>query len=74
MQIVVLINRQSDGDRADVVPGDFVIFDEGLVGSAAMFGGCRGGEMPFYVGGSADEGHVVEIDDLERLLNSVFSW
>ncbi len=29
-----------------------------------MFGGGGGWEMPFYIGGSSDEGDVVEVDDL----------
>lgn len=29
-----------------------------------MFGGGGGWKMPFYVGGSGDEGDVVEVDDL----------
>lgn len=73
LEIVVLVDCQSDRDRSDVVPGYFVFFDEGLVGSATMFGGGGGGEVPFYVGGSADEGHVVEIEYLRSLLRSDFS-
>jgi hypothetical protein len=49
LQVVVLIDCESDGDRADVVPGYFMFFDGRFVGSAAMLGGCGGGEMPFYI-------------------------
>jgi hypothetical protein len=37
-----------------------------------MFGGCGRWEMPFYVGCSADEGHVIKIDYLGTLLTSEF--
>jgi hypothetical protein len=45
-------------------------FDERLVGMAAVFGGCGGREVPFYIGSSADEGDVVEIDYLRPLSTS----
>jgi hypothetical protein len=32
-----------------------------------VFGGGGGGEMPFYVGCSADEGYVIEVDYLSKL-------
>jgi hypothetical protein len=69
MEIAVFIDRESDGDRADIVPGYFMFFDEGFVSSAAVFGGCGGGEMPFYVGGSADEGNVVKVNYLGGRVN-----
>lgn len=72
LQVVVLINCESDGNRADVIPCHFVFFDEGFVGAATMFGGCGRWEMPFYVGCSADEGHVIKIDYLGTLLTSEF--
>lgn len=31
-----------------------------------MFGRCGGWEMPFHIGGSGDEGDVVEVEDLIR--------
>ena len=72
MQVVVLIDCEADGYRADILPGYFVFFDERLIGSAAVLSGCGGGEVPFYVGGSADQGDVVEIDYLGILLISDF--
>lgn len=38
--------------------------DDGLVGASAVLGGVGGGEVPFYIAGSADEGDVVEVDYL----------
>jgi hypothetical protein len=38
---------------------------------AAVLGGDRGGEVPFYIGSSAYEGHVVEIDYLSALASGV---
>jgi hypothetical protein len=32
-----------------------------------VFGRDRGGEVPFYVAGTADEGHIVQIDNLGML-------
>jgi hypothetical protein len=54
LQVVVFINRETNGDRSDVFPRYFVFFDDGFVGSTSVLGGCGGGEMPFYVGGSTD--------------------
>jgi hypothetical protein len=54
LQIVILVDCETDGDRADVVPCYFMFFDDGFCSSTAVLGGGGGGEMPFYVGGSAD--------------------
>ena len=70
LQAVVLIDCESNEDRADIFPGYFMFFDEGFVSSATVFGGGRGGEVPFYIGGSTDEGNVVEVDYLPSLLAS----
>lgn len=62
LQIIVLIDHESDGDRADVVPGHFMFFDERFLSPATVLGGGGGREVPFYVRGSADKGDVVEVD------------
>ena len=48
------------------VVGDFVLFDDASFGSATMFGGRRGWEMPFHKRVSRDERDVVQIDNLDR--------
>ena len=70
LQIVVFINCEPHRNCADVVPCYFVFFDEGFFGAAAVLGGGGGREVPFYVGCSADEGDVVEIDYLGALSTS----
>ena len=66
-QIVVLVYREPDWDRFDVFPKDLVFFYGGFFGAAAVFSGRGGGEVPFYVTGSADEGDVVQIDYLSQI-------
>lgn len=51
----------------DVIPDDLMLFDGRLVGTAAVFGRYGGGEVPFYIAGSADEGDVIEINYLQPL-------
>jgi len=41
-----------------------VFFYRGWIGPAAVFGGGGGGEMPFYIGGAVNKGHIIEINDL----------
>jgi len=60
-KMVRFVDCEAHGDRADVVPGYFVVFYGGFFGAAAVFGGGRGGEVPFYVRGAGDEGDVVEV-------------
>jgi hypothetical protein len=71
LQIVIFVDCEPDGDRAKEIPRYFVLSDEGLIGSATMLGGCGRGEMPFYVGGPADERDVVEIDYLGILTSGL---
>ena len=49
-----------------------MLFYEGFIGAAAVLGRSGRGEVPFYVGGSADEGDIVKIDYLWPLLTSDF--
>lgn len=74
LQHAVAINRQADREDFGVVPGDFVLADDFFRGAAAVFGRCRGGEVPFYVGGAGDEGNVVEVDDLMDRQYLILKW
>ena len=47
-----------------------MIFDYGFLCAAAVLGGGRGGEVPFYVGGTGHEGDVVEVNDLYSVSRS----
>lgn len=42
-----------------------MVFDGTLGRLAAVFGGVGGGKMPFDEGGAANEGHVVEVVNVE---------
>jgi hypothetical protein len=64
LEIVGFVNCETDGDRAVVVPGDFMFFYGRATGPSAMFGRDGGREVPSYVGGTANEGDVVEVDNL----------
>jgi len=64
LEVVGFVDGEADGDHSVVVPGYFVLFYGGARGAAAVIGGGRGGEVPFYVGGSADKGDVVEVNYL----------
>ena len=44
-----------------------MLFYGGAIGASAMFGRRRGGEVPFYVRGSGDEGHIIEVNYLLSL-------
>lgn len=48
-----------------------MFFYRGWIGPAAVFGGGGGGEMPFYIGGAVNKGHIIEINDLE---NKIKFW
>jgi hypothetical protein len=63
-EVVGLVDGEADWNRLDIVPGYFMFFDGFALGAPAVFGGGRGGQMPFYKGGSCYEGDVVEVDDL----------
>lgn len=64
LQHVRLIHRQAHHERALIVPRHFVFFDRRLGRRAPVLRGRGHGEVPFYVGLSRDEGHVVEVDYL----------
>jgi hypothetical protein len=38
-----------------------VVFYAGLLGAATVFGGGRGGQVPFDVGSSGDKGDIIEV-------------
>jgi hypothetical protein len=67
LQVVGFIDYETHVGSPHVVPGYFVLFDGGLLGTAAMFGGGGGREVPFYIGGSGDKRDVVEVDYLRSL-------
>ena len=60
LECVVFVCCESDWEGACVVPGYFVFADGDAGGVAAVLGGGGvGGDVPFYVGCSCDEGDVV---------------
>lgn len=65
LQHLVFAHNQAYRDLFIVVEIDLVVFDGALCGSAAVFGGCRGREVPFYKAGATDEGDVVQVDNTE---------
>ena len=72
LEIVGLVNCEADGNRAFVVPVNFMFFYGGAIGTSTVFGRDRGGEVPFYVAGTADERHIIQIDNL-WMLDSAYS-
>jgi hypothetical protein len=67
LKIVGLVNCEPNGDRAFVVPVNFMFFYGGAIGSSTVFGRDRGREVPLYVAGTADERYIVQIDNLGML-------
>jgi hypothetical protein len=67
LKIVGLVNCDPNGDRAFVVPVNFMFFYGGAIGSSTVFGRDRGREVPFYIAGTADEGDIVQMDNLGML-------
>jgi len=65
LEVVGFVKSESYCDSSYVVPRYFVLFDGGLRGSSTVFGGGRGGKVPFYVGCSGDERNIVEVDYFE---------
>jgi hypothetical protein len=61
LEMVGLIDCESYGDCAGVIPIYFVLFYWGAIGASAVLGGGGGGEMPFHVGCAGDKWYIVEI-------------
>jgi hypothetical protein len=64
LEVVAFVDSKSDGNRLRVVPANFMFFYRGVCCSSAVFGRCRGWEMPFYIGGAVDERDVIQINYL----------
>ena len=58
------VHGQTYGNRLIVIPRCFVFSDQRLGRVAAMFRRGRGWEVPFHVRCTADQRHVIEINDL----------
>lgn len=64
LQHAALVHRQPDGQRRLVVVGNLVVLDGAAAGAAAVLGGRRVREVPFYKRRARHEGDVVEVEDL----------
>lgn len=64
LECLVAVDGEADVQRFLVVPVRAVVEDDGSIGVTVVFDGAGGGKTPFDKGGTADEGDVVEVDDL----------
>lgn len=64
LQCLVAVDRESHLEGFLVVPLRAVVYDDCFIGMAVMFCCAGGGEAPFDEGRAADEGNIVEVDDL----------
>jgi hypothetical protein len=65
LQHAILAHGQAYGDLLFVVVLHAVVLDRALVGAAAVLSGARGRQMPSDEAAAGDQGHVVEVVDVE---------
>ena len=66
MQHAIAIHYQPKRQRLLIVPDDFVLTNDYFCSSTAVLGFIGAVDVPFNIGGSGDEGDIVEIDDLDN--------
>lgn len=64
LERLVAVDGEADMQRFLVVPIRTVVEDDGSICVTVVFDGAGGGKTPFDKGSTADEGDVVEVDDL----------
>lgn len=64
LQCLVAVDRKPDLKGFLVVPLRTVVYDDCSISVAVVFCCAGGGKAPFDEGRAADEGDVVEVDDL----------
>ena len=66
LQHAVAVNGQPDRDCLFVIPRYLMVFNGFFLSTPAMLGRAGGGQMPFDIGGTGDQGDVVQVDNLGR--------
>lgn len=71
----IAVDRQPHGKHPFIIPDCLVVFYDGFTSLAAVFRGCRRGEMPLDTRSSSNKWDIVEVDDLrDRQLPGPDPW
>lgn len=66
LQHAVAVNGQPDRDCLFVIPRYLMVLDGFFLSTPAMLCRTGRGQMPFDIGGTGDQGDVVQVDNLGR--------